>query len=511
MSSWRTLAAAPARCLHDRQNRPTPGTPWTWRAFRTIRALPTVQRLPRAVRRTLAAAILCAAAALPAAAPVHAQASVGGALPQPLPLLPPDNWWNVDISAAPVDTSSPAFISWVGASRTLHPDFGGDVDPGDPSNPNIYGMPYISVPGTQPPVAVTFVLSPDQSDDGAPGHAPGYPIPPQAETTAKWIEGGTPGGGTSQDYHMLIVDRDNRILYELYQAHWNVNHWEAGSGAIFQLDSDARRPDTWTSADAAGLAILPGLVRYDEAFGTDPILHAFRFTLRDSNGYRYPASHSAGSNPSAPPLGARFRLKASVNLSGYTPEVQRIFQAMKTYGLIVADNGSDMYIQGTYDTRWDNDVLNPAFASLTAADFDVIQLGWEPSPAPFAGPYSFYTLPPCRLLDTRQADGPQGGPAVPPGSQRVVVAAGKCGIPATAKALAANVTAVQPGEGGFLAFFAGNAGVPPTSTVSFAAGQVQANNAVISLASSGTGTLALLSSTLTQAVHVLIDVSGYFQ
>ena len=457
----------------------------------------------------LVLALVCAASLTPAAA--RAQASVGGALPQPLPLFPADNWWNVDISGAPIDTNSGAFITWIGASRGMHPDFGGDVDPNDPTNPNVYGFPYISVPGTQPPVPVTFVLSPDQSDDGAPGHAPGYPIPPAAETQAKWIEGGTPGGGTDQDYHMLIVDRDNRILYELYQAHWNVDHWEAGSGAIFQLDSDARRPISWTSADAAGLAITPGLVRYDEAFGSGPILHAFRLTLRDSNGFVYPASHNAGSNPSAPPMGARLRLRASVNISSYTPEVQRIFQAMKTYGLIMADNGSDMYVQGTYDTRWDNDVLNPAFGSLTAGDFDVIQLGWKPAVATAGGPYKFYTLTPCRLLDTRQADGPHGGPAVPPGSQRVVVAAGQCGIPATAKSLAVNVTVVQPAEPGFLSFFAGDAPVPATSTLNFASGDVRANNSILALASSGTGTVALFNSTATQPVHVLVDVSGYFQ
>src|SRR5579864_9374714 len=344
-------------------------------------------------RAALALAALAAVVALAAVivpVPAGAQA-VGGALPQPLPLFPRDNWWNTDISSAPGDPNSANFISWIGTSRGMHPDFGGDVDPTDPSNPNIYGFPYITVPGSQAPVPVTFVLSADQSDSGAPGHPPGYPIPSQAETQAKWIEGGTPGGGTSQDYHMLIVDTDNRLLYELYQAHWNVDHWEAGSGAIFQLDSDARRPDTWTSADAAGLAILPGLVRYDEAFGSGPILHAFRFTVRDSNGYVYPASHVAGSNTAAPPLGARLRLKASVNLSSYTPEVQRIFQAMKTYGLILADNGSDMYVQGTYDTRWNNDVLNPAFGSLTAGDFEVVQLG-------FKGPA---TQAPCAAADTR--------------------------------------------------------------------------------------------------------------
>jgi hypothetical protein len=459
----------------------------------------------------LAASALLALAAASAPLPAAAQ-TVGGALPQPLPLFPRDNWWNIDISNAPVDPNSANFINWIGSSRGTHPDFGGDVDPTDPSNPNIYGLPYITVPGSQPLVPVTFVLFGDQSDSGAAGHPPGYPIPSQAETQPKWIEGGTPGGGTSNDYHMLIVDTDDRILYELYQAHWNVDHWEAGSGAIFQLDSDARRPETWTSADAAGLAILPGLVRYDEAFGSGPILHAFRFTLRDSNGYVYPASHVAGSNTAAPPLGARLRLKAAVDLSQYAPEVQRIFQAMKTYGLILADNGSDMYVQGTYDTRWNNDVLNPAFASIPASDFDVVELGWRPPVASSGGPYRFFTLTPCRLLDTRLADGPFGGPPIPPGgSQRVVVAAGHCGIPAGARALAVNVTVVASPQPGFLTFFPGDAAVPGTSTINFKPGRVIANNAVLALASSGSGTLALSNFTASQPVQVLIDVSGYFQ
>jgi hypothetical protein len=463
----------------------------------------------RAVSALLAVAIAASAAAL-AVAPATAQ-TVGGPLPQPPPLFPPDNWWNVDVSQAPVDGNSAGFISWIGTSRGMHPDFGGDVDPTDPTNPNIYGFPYITVRGTQPPVPVTFVLFGDQSDGGAAGHPLGYPIPSQAETQAKWIEGGTPGGGTSNDYHMLIVDTDNRILYELYQAHWNVDHWEAGSGAIFQLDSDARRPETWTSADAAGLAILPGLVRYDEAFGSGPIRHAFRFTLRDSNGHVFPASHDAGSNPQALPMGARLRLKAATDLSHFTPEVQRIFQAMKTYGLIFADNGSDMYVQGTYDTRWNNDVLNPAFASLQASDFEVVQLGWQPPAGSLGGPLNFYTLPPCRLLDTRRTDGPYGGPSIPPHSQRIVVAAGQCGVPPAARAVAVNVTVVQPPESGFLTFYPGDQSQPPTSTINFAPRQVRANNAVLGLASSGSGALAVSCATASQPVDLLIDVSGYFE
>ena len=301
----------------------------------------------------------------------------GGTLPEPLPLFPPTNWWNTDISAAPIDSNSVSFINFIGASRRLHPDFGGDS--GDPSGP-IYGFPYIIVSATQPLVPVTFDYD-DESDAGAPGRPPGYPIPEQAKTEQKWIEGGLAGNDPNADgdRHMLLVDRDSRILYELYALHWTGSRWEAGSGAIFPLDSNARRPEEWTSADAAGLAILPGLVRYDEAFGSEPIRHAFRFTVRSTNGYVFPASHRAGSTSGALPMGARLRLKASKDLSSYPAAVQRIFQAMKTYGLIVADNGSDMYISGTYDTRWDNDVLNPAFASLTAADFDVVQLGWQPT------------------------------------------------------------------------------------------------------------------------------------
>ena len=310
----------------------------------------------------------------------HASAQTavrGGALPPPLPLFPLDNWWNTDVSGAPVDPNSAAFINFIGPTRGMHPDFGGDS--GDPDSP-IYGMPYVTVAGSQPLVAVSFDYD-DESDIGAPGRPPGYPIPDQAKSEQRWIEGGLAGGDPNADgdRHMLIVDRDNRILYELYALHWSGSRWEAGSGATFPLDSNARRPDGWTSADAAGLAILPGLVRYDEVFGNEPIRHAFRVTVRSSNGYVYPGSHRAGDRSGALPMGARLRLKASKDISGFPEPLRRVFQAMKTYGLIVADNGSDMYVSGTYDTRWDNDMLNPAFGSIKASDFEVVQLGWRPA------------------------------------------------------------------------------------------------------------------------------------
>ena len=317
-----------------------------------------------------------------------AGAQPAGPLPQPLPLFPADNWWNVDVSQAPLDGNSAAFIAWIGNKR-VHPDWGASAgDPGDPTA--TYGMPYVSVPGSQPLVPVTWVAYGDESDDGAPGRPPGYPIPPEAKTTASYVEGGQPGNvAASGDRHLLMVDRDNRLLYELYRAHWNgaQNRWEAESGAIFDLSRNDRRPDGWTSADAAGLAIMPGLARYDEVFGTAPIRHALRVTVRATNGYVWPASHRAGSTNGALPMGARLRLKASKDLSIYPAHLQRLFQAMKTYGLIVADNGSDMYVTGTNDPRWTphmDDIVS-AVHGLRSTDFEVVQLGWQPAPTPTDG------------------------------------------------------------------------------------------------------------------------------
>jgi hypothetical protein len=206
-------------------------------------------------------------------------------------------------------------------------------------------------------------------------------VPPEAISQTGWVEGGQPGNLDQRDdadRHILMVDETNNRLYELYNVWWNGTQWEAGSGAHWYMNRNDRRPDTWTSADAAGLAILPGLVRVDEVNGPGEIRHALRVTVRTTNGYVYPASHRAGSTAGALPMGARLRLKASKDISSFAPSVQKIFRAFKKYGLIVADNGSDMYVSGTYDTRWNNDVLNPAFSALKAGDFEVIQLGWAP-------------------------------------------------------------------------------------------------------------------------------------
>jgi hypothetical protein len=284
-------------------------------------------------------------------------------------VFPRGNWWNADISQAPLDPASASFINFIGRARQVHPDFG----------PPPYGIPYIVVTGDQALVSPAWTAYGDESDAGAPGRAAGYPIPIEAQTRANYIEGGVIGGGSSGDRHMLIVDKDRWLLYETAGTRWNAaaNRWDADCGAVFDLSRSDRRPDTWTSADAAGLAIFPGLVRYDEASGTAEITHALRVTVRATNGYVWPASHRAGSTAGALPMGARLRLKASKNLSPYTADVQRIFRAMQRYGLIVADNGSDMYVSGAMDPRWNNDVLNPAFHALTADDFEVVQLGWR--------------------------------------------------------------------------------------------------------------------------------------
>ena len=370
----------------------------------------------------------------------------GGALPAPLPLFPPDNWWNLDISGAPLDPTSAGFIGFInnGGTRHLHPDFGGEVAPG--SAP-IYGMPYAVVDGTQPKLTVDFVLYPDESDGVG---VPFYPIPAEAKTQPHWVEGGDPGNVDrrgSEDRHLLIVDRDNKYLYELYNVYYNTStgRWEAGSGAFWDMHTNNRRPEGWTSADAAGLAILPGLVRYDEAYdpGVTQVQHAFRVTVRATNGHVYPASHSAGSTPGALPMGARMRLRASKDLSGFTPEVQKIFQAMKTYGLLVADNGSDMFITGTFDTRWNNDILNPAFYALTASDFEVIQLGWNPgSGAVLVGSLA---VNPASVVGGQSSTGTVvlSGPA-PPGGAVVTLASSKpsvAAVPSSVTVAAGNSSA----------------------------------------------------------------------
>ncbi len=353
--------------------------------------MPRVLRLLAALRSALVHAAF--ASAFAAGTAVAGPPVLGG--PLPLPLFPADNWWNLDISSAPVDPGSAAFISFIGPTRRLHPDFGGDAAPGGAA---IYGFPYAVVDAATPLQAVEFQYASESDgvDRATNRGIPFYPIPEEAITQNRWIEGGAPGNvdlRAGSDRHLIIVDRDRRHLYELYNVFHDGTRWRAGSGAFFDLSRNDRRPEGWTSADAAGLAILPGLVRYEEAYGSGEIGHAFRVTVRATNGYVHPASHRAGSTAGALPMGARLRLKAGKNLSGFPPEMQRIFRAMQRHGLIVADNGSDMYVSGTYDIRWNNDVLNPAFRALTAGDFEVIQLGWR-GQAAMAGPTNLRIVAP---------------------------------------------------------------------------------------------------------------------
>ena len=251
------------------------------------------------------------------------------------PMFPADNVWNTPIANLPVDPHSAEWLASMDASTTnLHPDFGPS---GDPSNP--YGIPYTVVSPSQPLVPITFQYA-DQSDPG--------PYPFGADTP---IEGGQQSTG---DRHAIMVDPATCTLYELYDAQYSPTGSTAGSGAIWNLDSNALRPAGWTSADAAGLPILPGLVRYDEV-QSGVITHAIRMTAESTDtSYIWPARHEAGSssNPDLPPMGARFRLKASFDISGYSPQAQVVLRAMQQYGLILADNGSNWYFGGTADDDW---------------------------------------------------------------------------------------------------------------------------------------------------------------
>ncbi len=259
-------------------------------------------------------------------------------------IFPADNVWNTDVSALPVDPHNATWlVSMNAGSTTLHPDFGQPP----------YGMPFAVVPDSYPKVTIKFKYQ-SESDPGP------YPFGPDIP-----VEKGT-------DRHALVIDSDTCVLYELFHVRWHNGAPRAGSGAIFDLGSNALRPDGWTSADAAGLAIFPGLVRYDEV-KAGFIGHAIRFTvaLTDCN-HIWPARHDAGTcNTSYPPMGARFRIKAGFDISSFSPDARVILQAMKTYGLFLADNGSNWYFTGTRDKRWSNALLDE-LKSVPASVFEAV-------------------------------------------------------------------------------------------------------------------------------------------
>jgi hypothetical protein len=263
-------------------------------------------------------------------------------------MLPADNAWNQRVDGLPVDPRSDQYLAAMNAgSRSLHADFGGNGE---------YGIPWVAVAGTQPRVPVEF----DYADESDPGP---YPIPANAP-----VEG---GGG---DRHILVLDRDNCVLYETFDTRYVGPGWQAGSGAIFDLKTNQSRPTGWTSADAAGLPILPGLVRHDEV-QAGHIDHALRFTVqRTQRAFVAPATHQAGAStdPSLPPMGLRVRLKAGYDISSFGPAAQAVLKALKEYGMFLADNGGDWFISGESNTAWDDDQMGE-LSRVPASAFEVVQ------------------------------------------------------------------------------------------------------------------------------------------
>jgi hypothetical protein len=260
-------------------------------------------------------------------------------------ILPADNIWNTPVDNLPLDPLSDAYVATIGATAHVHADFGaGEWPPGSGAP---IGIPYVDVPGDQPRVPIIYTDYGSESDPGP------FPIPSDAP-----IEGGPASSG---DRHVLVLERDSCMLYELFYAFpQGGGEWEASSGAVFDLTSNVLRPDGWTSADAAGLPILPGLVLYDEVAAGE-IRHAIRFTAPETRrAYVWPARHFASSLTGSqyPPMGQRFRLKADFDISGFSLEAQVILQGLKKYGMILADNGSPWFISGAPDDRWDNNVLH---------------------------------------------------------------------------------------------------------------------------------------------------------
>jgi len=267
-------------------------------------------------------------------------------------IFPADNPWNRDISADPADPNSEKLVASIGADAPLHPDWG-----------TKYGIPYVVAPGSQPRVPVTFQYA-DESDAGP------YPVPPDAP-----IEGGPDAKG---DRHVLIIDRDNWVLYELFAAYPEDGgkRWRAGSGAIFDLSSNQLRPWGWTSSDAAGLPVLPGLVRYDEVCQEKAVTHAVRFTCkRTRRAYVPPATHfaSRSDDPNLPPMGMRVRLKAGYDTSTFPPAAQVVLAGLKKYGMILADNGGNWFITGAPDPRWNDDEIN-TLKKVKGRDLEVVKM-----------------------------------------------------------------------------------------------------------------------------------------
>ncbi len=270
-------------------------------------------------------------------------------------VLPADNIWNTPVDQLIVSALSSTWVTTIGSTKTVHADFGSGVYDGAP-----IGIPFVTVPGTQTKYPATFTYA-DESDPGP------YAVPLTAP-----IEGGAQSTG---DRHALAIDTDHCTLYELYAAYPQAAGWSAGAGAIFNLLSNALRPSGWTSTDAAGLPVFPGLLRYDE-IAAGEIRHAIRFTVpQTQRAFVWPARHYASSltGTQYPPMGARFRLRAGFDISGYSAANQVILRALKKYGMILADNGSAWYLSGAPDSRWNNDDLHN-LGQIHGSDFEAVDV-----------------------------------------------------------------------------------------------------------------------------------------
>jgi hypothetical protein len=300
--------------------------------------------------------VVAAAAALALAAPPAGAATVGGC-----PVFPPNNPWNQRVDRLPVLGNSDAIVRSIGATDTMHPDFGSGLWDGGP-----IGIPFVTVGGSQPKVPVSFDYA-DESDRGP------YPIPSQVP-----IEGGRNADG---DRHVIVVDRKRCRLYEVFAAYPRGSSWTAGSGAIWNLRSNKLRPRGWTSADAAGLPILPGLARYDEV-KRGRIDHALRFTTdRTRRAFIYPARHFASdlTDPNLPAMGQRLRLRRNYDISRFPRQARIVLKTLKRFGMIVADNGSPWYLSGAPDSRWSNDQLR-TLGRVAGSAFEVVDTAALPRP-----------------------------------------------------------------------------------------------------------------------------------
>jgi len=285
------------------------------------------------------------------------RAAEPGPMIGPCPVFPADNIWNTRVDALPRHPLSERFVESVGAGRILHPDFGAGLYEGAP-----IGIPLTVIPRGQKRVRVQFEYS-GESDLSA------YPIPPDAAVERN----GNPGS----DRHIIVIDKDDCVLWELFATQKQKDGtWKAGSGAIYDLKCNCMRPDGWTAADAAGLPILPGLVRYDEVEAGE-IRHALRFTAEKTRkDWVWPARHAASqlADRQYPPMGQRFRLKADVDLSGFSKEAQVVLQALKKYGMMLADNGGNWFLSGTPDDRWPQQMIDD-LRRIKGSDFEAVDAG----------------------------------------------------------------------------------------------------------------------------------------